>query len=423
MSTLTITKTYNAGDALTEAMIDAFRSGLLTLFNTDKFDSGAFAGAMALDSSHFGDSNILAVDNTVIDFGTGLDASLGLDSSKNFVFNTTASTTEIQFWAGSTYYLEIFSTKVNAPGDIILAKGGANRTVLQSLSSYKKPVLEWSGSDSVSISCNSSDSSETLLFFPKYLLAVDEELGASAKYRQASLNVTANGYGTADTGAVKGGRRSGVSLTTNSWYAVYGVGLRSGTQYDADSLKFILVFDTTLPTPDNDTTLDGYYGEGNWVYLGLIRYGYGDAGSSSSIIKFVQSRHGWCRFYGTDGGATRGGLTLEQSTSNSDDTSAFYTFSTGMSGQVIPSICGHISIGLSRVGVSDWYIKLGSDIVWRPGWQTDDTSMAHGHVIELPYQAYTVHQERKLLSAVDKRVTLSGFCDTYLALRRQGTGI
>lgn len=424
MSTLAITKAYASGNALTEAHIDNFRSALHTFLNTTKLTAENFTAAIALTGSKFSDDLITSTDNSYIDFGTDGDAWFGLDSSKDLVFDTDVATTEIQFWAGATYYLEIYTDKVYVPGDIILAKGGANRTILQALSSYKKPVLQWAGSDAISIECNSSDSSETVLFFPGYFLAAAENLGASAKYRQASINATANGYGSAHTGAVKGGRRSGVSLTTNSWYAVYAVGLRSGTEYNADSLKFILVFDDTLPTSDNDSTLDGYYGQYNWVYLGLVRYGYGDDGTTSSIIKFVQSKNGWCYFYGTDGGATHGGLTLEQSTSNTDDTSTpLYTFSQGMTGQKIPSTVSHIAVAVSRGDVSDWYLKLGSDIVWRPGWQTDETLFDHGHVIELPYQAYTVHQERKgTTAAVDKRVCLAGYCDGYLALRRHGHG-
>lgn len=424
MSTLTITKAYSAGNALTEAHIDNFRTGLHTLFNTTKLSAENFDAAMALTSAHFGDGNILDTDNTTIDFGTGSDASFGIDASKNLFFDTAADTTVIRFYAGTTYYLEIQDDKVNVPGDIIFAKGGANRTLLQAIGVYKKPVLEWAGSDAVKLSENTATSDESVVFFPGYFLAVEEVANTSAKYRQASLTNTANGYGVADTGAAKGGRRSGVSITTNSWYAVYAVGLRSGTNYDADALKFILVYDTTLPTSDNESTLDGYYGQYNWVYLGLVRYGYGAAGSSSSIIKFTQSNKGWCYFWGTDGGATRGGLTLEQSTSNTDNTSAFYTFSQGMSGQKVPSIVSHIAVGVSRTAVSDWYIKEpGGDIIWRPGWQTDDDTFAHGHVVELPYQAYTVHQVRMGTGAVDKRVTLAGFCDGYLALRRHGIGI
>lgn len=424
MSTLTITKGYAAEEALMEADIDAFRTGLLTLFNTDKLSAENFASGMALTSAHFSDAVMTSTDNSNVSFGTDADALLGLDSSKDLVFNTASANTEICFYAGATYYLEIYTDKVYAPGDIILAKGGANRTILQAFSSYKKPVLQWAGSSDVSVECNTSDSSETVIFFPGYFLAVDETLGAGVKYRQASLTTTARGYGASDTGTARGGRRVGVDLTENSWYAVYAVGLRSGTDYDEDNLKYVLVFDTTLPTADNDSTLDGYYGQYNWVYLGLIRYGYGDDGSSASIIKFVQSRNGWCYFYGTDGGATHGGLTLEQTTSNTDNTSsALYTFATGTSGAVVPSIVSHIAVAVSRGDVSDWYIKLGSDIVWRPGWQTDETLFDHGAIIELPYQAYGVFQERKgTAAAVDKRVCLAGFCDGYLALRRQGHG-
>lgn len=427
---LTITKAYAAGAALTEAHIDNFRNGLHTQFNTTKFDSTQFSASMALDASKFTGS-IIPTD-TVIDFGLGGKASLGLDGSKNLVFNTTNAATEMQFITGASgaWVLEFWTDKLYVPGDIIVAKGNANRTVLQALSSYKKPVLEWASSTDVKVQNNSSSSNETILFFPTFVVAVEESLaGGSPKFRQASLTTTANGYGTLDTGAARGGRRSGVSLTTNSWYAVYACKVRSGSDYNATTAKFILVYDTTLPYPTNESALDGYYGSGCWLYLGLVRYGFGAFGNSSAIPKFKYSNKGWCYFYDCDVGAALGGLALAYSTTDADDSATeFLALSSGMSGQVIPDLVGHIDLNIFRNYVSDWYIKDSSgDIIWRGGWQTDDGTIPHGFRVTLPFvtaaTAYKIYQTRKSNGAQVKAVVLVGFSDGYLLLRRQGHGI
>ncbi len=425
---LTITKAYAAGAALMESHLDNFRTGLHTLFNTTKIDSTQFDPAMVLTAAKFSGGRIVTADNVFIDFGTGLDAKIGLDASKNLVFDTSVATTEIQFWAGASYYMEIFSTKINLPGDIIIAYGGADRTVLQALSSYKKPVLQWASSSSVSISNNSSTSTETVLYFPTTVVAVTEALGGSAKYRQSLITTTANGYGGSDTGTAKGGRRSGQSLTTNAWYCVYACKVRSGTDYSATDHKFVMVFDQTTPLASNEATLDGYYGSGNWVYLGMVRYGYGAVGSSSSIIKFKQSNKGLCYFYDNDSSAAFGGLNLAYSTSDSDNTaSPLYTLTNGMTGNVVPIHVGAVTMHVNRQYVSDWYVKDSSgNIIWRPGWQTDDGAFPHGFMIELPFitaaTEYKFYQERVGTGAVAKAVVLQGYCDTFLALRRGGHG-
>lgn len=427
-----ITKSYAAGDPFMEADMDNFRSALLTWFNTTKFSAASFSGSMALTSEKFTavDRIITTVDASPMTFGDSSDATLGTDASKNLVFDTASANTEIQFLvgAGPDYTLEFFSTKLNVPGDIIISEGGAGRTILQALSSYKKPVLEWQGSSDVSIQNNTSSQQETVLFFPTFVAAVEETPSTNAKYRQAKITAEANGYGTSHTGAASGGRRVGVSLTTNAWYYVYACKLRSGTNYDADTAKFVLVFDTTAATPANHSTLDGYYGEGCWLYLGLIRYGYGEHGSVSSIIKFKYSNKGWCYFYGTDGGAGYGGLALAYSTANADDTSSFYTLASGTSGDVVPDTVGHLQIALGRAGVSDWTIKDSSgDVAWRGGYQTSDTTHPHGFQVEIPFvtsaTGYKFCQTRKGTGVLAKYVVLTGFVDTLMAPRRQGHGI
>ncbi len=426
MGTLTITKMYAAQTPLMEVDIDSFRTGLHTLFNTDKLSAMNFSGAMALTSTKFTGSSILAADNTYFTFGATSDATFGLDASKNYVFNTASASFELRFYAGSTYYMEVYTDKVYLPGDLIVNAGNSGKTVLQGLSTYKKPVLEWSSSTEVSLQQNTATTANTVIYFPNFIASVTES--SPTKYRKASVSVVANGYGTGDSGAAQGGRRSGVSLTSNSWYYAYAVKLRSGTDFSATTAKFIIVFDTTAPTTANQSTLNTNYGTGNYVYLGLIRYGFGATGASGAIPKFKYSNKGWCTFYEADTGYA--GLNLAYTTTDADNTSsAFYSFAAGTSGQVFPETIGHVRLNLARARVSDWKIRettsSSSDVIWAGGWQTDDGTLGHGFLVEVPnITNYSIFQERKSNNAGTARgVSLAAFCDGYMILRKHGHGI
>jgi hypothetical protein len=98
-----------------------------------------------------------------------------------------------------------------------------------------------------------------------------------------------------------------------------------------------------------------------------------------------------------------------------------------MSGNRVPSIVGAIQVNLAREDVSDWWIEDASgDEVWRGGWQNDISTLPHGFQVELYCDssfAQTFHQTVKGTGSVAKCVCLTGFCDSYHTLRRQGTGI
>lgn len=422
MGTLTITKTYLAGDPFFEVDIDAYRTGLHTLFNTDLFSSLNFSGATALVPGKFSGVNILPTDNTDINFGTDNDAFFGINSSKQLFWNTALTTTEIRFYAGTTYYLEFASTGVNVPGDIVIGEGGSGKTILQALGSYKKPVIEYNSSTSIKIQQNSSTTDNTVIYFPNFVASVTE--AAPTKYRYSAISATANGYGAADSGAALGGRKAALALTTNSWYYVYAAKLRSGTDYSATTAKFIMVFDDTAPSAES--TLNTTYGAGNWLFLGLVRYGFGATGTTNEIIPFKYSNKGWCSFYAKSSSGY-GGLNLTYTTTDADNTaSALYTIAAGSAGNVIPAIIGHIRLSLNRERASDWYIKdTSGDVVWQGGWQDDDGTMSHGHLIELVNDTgYGIYQLRKSsLDGTAKGVCLAGFCDSYMVSRRLGHGI
>lgn len=424
MGTLTITKAYSTGAALLEAHVDNFRSGLLTLFNTDGFDASNFDGT-GISSDKFLGNTLIASNGNYIEFGntavTG-DAWFGPDASGDLEFDTAANTTTLEFFADAEVMI-ITNTEITIPNDILLKAGDSGRTVFQALSIYKKPVLQWESSTSVSVQNNSATSDETIIYFPTFVASIEEE--NPSKFRKADITNEARGYQTSSSGTARGGRRDGLSLTTNSWYAVYAAKVRSGTDYDETTAKFVLVFDSTLPTSANESTLDSRYGEGCWNYMGLVRYGFGATGSSSAIPKFIQSNKGWTYFY-EKSSSGYGGVNLAYSTSSSSN-DPLYTFDDGTSGNVIPEIVGAVQIMVGREDVSDWWIEDASgDEIWRGGWQNDISTLPHGFQVELafdPNALMSVHHTVKGTGSVAKAVVLTGFCDTYHTLRRHGTGI
>lgn len=418
MATLVINKGYAARAVLTEAHIDAFRTGLLSLLNTDKLGSTNFTTGISLTSAKFIDSQLLAADNDYIFFGSNNDAKFGIDASKRLVFDTTSTTTTITL-KQTVNSLHIKTDKIILAGHTLVAAGGANFGIQPLLSLfYRKPVLEFLSTTEVTLESN-YDSSTSLVHFPSFTTLDDTTVNSANKYRYATVSTTANGYGTADIGAAKGGMRSGLTVTANNWYYVYYAKVRSGTDYSATTAKAVIVFDTTSPEAANEATLNTRYGTDCWVYLGLIRYGYGATGATTGIIKFKQSNKGRCYLYGK--GTGYAGFNLAYNALDTDDTTTpLYTIAAGTSGNVVPSIISAGSYNVVRENVSDWYVQdTANKIIWRGGWQSDDSLMEHGHYVELPnVVGLDFCQTRLGAGAVAKAVVLVGFVDPYVCGRR-----
>lgn len=420
--TLVITKAYASGAILLEAHIDNFRNGLLTFFNTDGFTSAQFA-SLALTDSYFTNLKLTVTDSAKLVFGTGSDGEMGVNSSKELFFNTTVG--------GRTFTLTCVTktvvcktTQIDLPGEVIIGAGQSGYGILHQIGYYRKPVLVYQSSTSIAIENNSATSNETIISFPSRILAVTEALAGSEKYRKMSIGSTANGYDAAHTGAALGGLRSGLTLTANTWYAIYACRVRGGTNAGN---KFILVGDSILPTQTNYATLNSRYGDGEWVYLGLVRYGYGVVGSTTSIVPFVYTNKGWCYFTLSDAGVTTAGVTLAQSTTNADD-APFYTVADGMSGATIPlDTIDRAQWNMDRQSTSDWKIRDASDVVvWRGGWPDPDLGAdeVHGHLVITGVQSgMDFAQTRITTGAVDKRVSISAFSDRLLNCRRHGHGV
>lgn len=428
MGLLTIVKAYQAEEILLEAHLDYFRDGLLTLINTDKLDASNFSGSMTLSSTKFTGNELTSADDTYINFGNGSEAIWGLDSGKDYVFDTATATTAIRFYAGDADYLEVKSDRVNVPGDIIYANAqNGGGSILHNLGTYKKPVLKYISTTTIDIEANAGTNSTTI-YFPSGAITVTEDTSSTTKYRRALTSATSNGYESGDTGAADSGMRQGISVSASTWYYVYAAKVIAGSDYSASAGKFVLVIDTTAPTPANESTLNSRYTADNWVYMGSFRRGFGATGSTTEIIPFVQSRHGWCMFTAKSSSGY-GGLNLAYSTTDADNTStALYTISNADSGNAIPTIFGHIMLNLARERVSNWYIKVstsGTATMWQSGWQTDDDTLPHGFVVTLGnISGNGVYQSRKGTNAGTARaVVLMGYCDTYMVHRKYGHGV
>jgi hypothetical protein len=414
---LVITKAYAAKAILFEAHIDNFRNALHTLFNTTKFDS-TFFSSLTLTSANFSGTAITLTDNTYLTFGASHDGQFGLDASQNLVFDT-VGVKPIKFKAVS-FTLDFRSTQVNLPGDIIGKSGGAGRSMLQLLSLYKKPVIEYYDPTRIKIQNNSPTGNETLLILPLHTIAITEAISAdAAQFRVANFSNTANGYNSSHTGAARGGRRVGLDPNVG-WYYVYAVRVQGGT--DAGN-KFIMVFDNTPPIADNDATLDSYYTNGMWVYLGMIRYGFGP-GFGSKIIPFQYSNKGWCEFTDNDGGSAYCGLTLK-SDSVSADGNPYFTLTQGEGATNIPAIINQGRFSLARDKVTQWAARdTINAIFWEGGWQDVDTTVATGHLIQLPiYAGMNFTHTRHDAGAAATRVVLAAFHDSYIAVRLGGRAV
>jgi microcystin-dependent protein len=85
MPTLSVTKTYQDGNILTEADLDNIRESLETFFNTTGIDSDN------IQSRGVGASNIGTADDEYIALGTSSNGDIGVSSGKDFILKNTRS--------------------------------------------------------------------------------------------------------------------------------------------------------------------------------------------------------------------------------------------------------------------------------------------------------------------------------------------
>lgn len=335
MSALSITKNYADSTLLLTSDVHGMWTELETKTNGNLDDDNVVSGFTSF-------SNVTLDKDTLFTMGTtGSSYFYYRDTQDELVFAFLTTQRSVLFKLAGTTKVELDSdSDLNVTTDIFFF----NRSTVYGLASligYQKPVMVYEDSTSVRVEQNTTTANRTLIVFPTGPIAVTEDTSATDKFRKLKLDQVANGYESNDTGAANSGMKVGLSLTANTWYFVYAVVVQGGDDAGADN--FVLVVDDTNPSPTNWATLDTRYTAGHWVYLGTLRYGYGEA-NTEELVPFVQDHAGWTTFTGRADTDDFFGI----KTSNNGITSTSYatmeTFSPADSGDDVPSNCSHMRI-------------------------------------------------------------------------------
>lgn len=338
MSTLTVTITHAALATPTEDDLDNARNSILDYFNGSALAGGS--NGPKPDGDNVASGGILwsqigsAPDDDYFQLGTGIDGKIGFTNSEQFRFRTTASTNIVVKVNGSTAAtLNPTTAKITLGGSLALCQSQGTTTypLYYWLSRYRKPVLVFNDTGSFTVENNTGTSNETLVLMRDRALSVTESTSTGA-IRKCSLATTASGYISTDTGNAKSGIRAGLTASGNTWYYVYFVRVRYGS--NSSSNYFIMVVDDTSPVQSNVATLDTRYGTGEWVYAGLIRRGYNDGATSTTLVNFRMDGFGRTTFL-SSGSTTSGfgGIVLVDEANDADSS---YTISIGSTNLAIP---------------------------------------------------------------------------------------
>lgn len=322
MSLLTLPKTYGDFQLLFKSDIDNMWSELEAFIN----------GGITSD-------NVVA--------GWASFSQIELEEDMNFYLGTSAF---IRFEDNTLYFLfddgeeedfiirkesGVAITKISNEGILsssldIFQLGNSNYS-FNTLMNYSKPVLVYTDSDTVTMQQNVTVANRSLIVFPSGIVDVTEDVSSTHKFRQLKLSATANGYDSAHTGAADSGMRAGLTLTENTWYFVYAVIVRGGS----DVGKFIMVVDDRSPVPFNWSGLDTTYGAGNWVYLGPLRYGHGEA-LATTLVPFIMDHQGWIQFVGAAATDNFFGIRLTSTIISDTTYQTVWQETTGNEGESIP---------------------------------------------------------------------------------------
>lgn len=292
---------------------------------------------------------------------------------------------------------------------------------LSYLIGYQKPVLVYSDGTTINMEQNTTTANRSLVVFPCGPIHVTEDIASTHKFRQLKTSASANGYGSSHTGVADSGMKVGLSLTANTWYFVYAVVVQYGS--DAGS-NFIMVVDSTNPSPSNWSTLDSSYGAGKWVYLGLFRYGHG-AGATTTMIPFIADHQGWHSFVGRLAIDNLFGIGVANQTINSTTYTTVETFTAADSGDAAPSTCSAMKVSLRILPDADGFIAghvLISDssdnvAINLPGFGTTySSSDPHGYEFKIVNQGLKLKAKRGSSSTddYDLQVYISAVLDEWV---------
>ncbi len=321
MTALTLPKSYGDLELLFKSDVDemwddleAFTNGNI---NSDNVNVGwaTFAQIELQEDMDFylGDAIILRFEDDTLYFLFD-DVNRDVD----FYINT-VSVAQIDESGTFTTALDVYTaSNINYP--------------ISTFMNYSKPVLVYTDSTTVSMQQNVTTANRSLIIFPSGPVDVTEDISSTHKFRQLKISAVANGYLAAHTGAADSGMKVGLSLTENTWYFVYAVIVQGGD----DLGKFVMVVDDGAPLDSRIGEIDTAFGSGQWVYLGSIRYGFGEA-ATTTLVPFVMDHQGWTHFVG---GAETDNFFGIRLTSTVVSTTAYDTIwqeQTGNEGESIPA--------------------------------------------------------------------------------------
>lgn len=383
MSALSLTKNYADSTLLFAADVHDMWSELETKTNGNLDNDNVTAGWAKFSQ--------VTLEKDV-DFTLGASDSSYLywkTSTSDMVFAFVTTQRDVLFKIANTTVMELDQDSNLSITHDVYFHNKSTQYPLSSLIGYQKPVLVYEDTNTVYVEQNTTTGNRTLIVFPSGPISVTENTATSHKFRMLKLDATANGYSAAHTGAADSGLKSGLTLSSNTWYFVYAVVVQGGD--DASSDNFILVVDSTNPTPTNWSTLDTAYGSGMWVYIGALRYGYGTT-LEEELVPFVQDHSGWTYFTGRASTDNFFGIRLIEAELTSTSIGTILTLSPGNSGNAVPANCSHYKMSYRPEASGDemnGYVAVYDStdtLMWRmPSFAVNLTvDEAHGWEMKLP---------------------------------------
>ncbi len=320
MTALTLTKSYGDAELLFKSDIDDMWTELEAFTNGNINDDNINVGWASFSQIELEEEDDFYLgDGIIIRFS---------DDTMYFLFDETAHEVHIKV-DGDTKATVDTSGNFSAAVDIFVEDN--TDYSIGMLMNYSKPVLIYTDSTTVSMQQNTTTASRSLLIFPVGPVNVTEDITLTHQFRQLKLSATANGYLSSHVGAADSGMKVGLSLTANTWYFVYAVIVQGG----ADVGNFVMVVDDTTPMPDNWSDLDTAYGAGCWIYLGPLRYGHGEA-ATTTLVPFIMDHQGWINFAGGAETDNFFGIRLASTIISTTSYDTVWEAQTGNDGESIP---------------------------------------------------------------------------------------
>lgn len=218
--------------------------------------------------------------------------------------------------------------KLKVDIDPTLALEVATKQYVDHLTSYRRPVLQYSSGTVVIVETGlDGTSGDCTILFPDGNLRTDTVTGRI----QCNLAQVA-----ALTGSWQSGLRTG-SAAANTWYAIYAV------KTSDNSAHWVAVADTVYPTQANFATLNSNFGTSGWVYLGVVPYG-DNSGATTAVPTFLMAGN---QTFLTNSVSSTGALQGVVLATTTTATSLTYTYSAGSTAGTIP---GHLKFGTYFAG-------------------------------------------------------------------------